>query len=733
MSVAEFYDKYPSIIVQTQSDVYKLEATDFERLCQAWCMESFPLAEISRGPTNRGDQGVDIDVVVGGITPMRLVIQAKCWDPQGPNISIKVVNETVGAAVAKNAGYAIVITSTGFTAEAKAQAKRSTEDGKINMNLMDGNVFWDSLMQLPEYSKRRSAMLQSNSLDPISDAVVPSTHIKFTNQRGYTFASKIEQKIMSDTKLHDWLVLNQIACFQDFLFLSQDMYTKLHRFSLNLSTGTKLALKVFLEEEINHLCEMFRVRVQNIKEQVKTAKNLDEVFNILELEPAVRTLFVSSHGVGQNFDEKDSPQVLCAIENEDFERLLYHIQSATCRHELIAVMNVITGKSEEELEGSVLNMTATDSIYEKLEIVDASNGKIKKLLIGPGMFSLPIPLTISSNIDIIGSGCGVTVVSGTLVVKTTNCKLANFTISNTCENECIIVMSEGSSSMIASNIEFGFQRQPHDGLSPKNESLESLVKSQSQSQSQSQLQSQSLSSSQHGQQPFQNQFLQSSAKSSVSSYPHQILESSVAFANPSSVSSGIKRKASDTPPAVLNIGDIVTFRFKLWASESSGDALEQGEIIDILDDVQMNQIGWLTDGQLDTNYIPSWYPNCDLSLTTVPSDSEDESDDEDFSPNGTSTTLSNIPTEVINYSPVHSHVVLSKYTCISVAYGYMEKEEIIEKVPIQENGVVTAVDLNKEKRLWCKICFFRENENQFWYSWQRVENVQFPGKKQRFN
>ena len=207
----------------------------------------------------------------------------------------------------------------------------------------------------------------------------------------------------------------------------------------------------------------------------------------------------------------------------------------------------------------------------------------------------------------------------------------------------------------------------------------------------------------------------------------------MAFANPSSVSSGIKRKASDTPPAVLNIGDIVTFRFKLWASESSGDALEQGEIIDILDDVQMNQIGWLTDGQLDTNYIPSWYPNCDLSLTTVPSDSEDESDDEDFSPNGTSTTLSNIPTEVINYSPVHSHVVLSKYTCISVAYGYMEKEEIIEKVPIQENGVVTAVDLNKEKRLWCKICFFRENENQFWYSWQRVENVQFPGKKQRFN
>ena len=31
MSVAEFYDKYPSVIVQTQSDVYKLEATDYRR------------------------------------------------------------------------------------------------------------------------------------------------------------------------------------------------------------------------------------------------------------------------------------------------------------------------------------------------------------------------------------------------------------------------------------------------------------------------------------------------------------------------------------------------------------------------------------------------------------------------------------------------------------------------------------------------------------------------------
>ena len=207
----------------------------------------------------------------------------------------------------------------------------------------------------------------------------------------------------------------------------------------------------------------------------------------------------------------------------------------------------------------------------------------------------------------------------------------------------------------------------------------------------------------------------------------------MAFENSSSVSSGVKRKASDTPPAVLNIGDIVTFRFKLWASESSDEALEQGEIIDILDDVQMNQIGWLTDGQLDTNYVPGWYPNCDLSLTTVPSDSEDESDDEEFSLNGTSTTLSNIPTELINYSPVHSHVILSRYTGISVAYGYMNKEEIIGKVPIQENGVVTAVDLNKEKRLWLKICFFRENENQYWYSWQRVENVHSLGKKQRLN
>ena len=122
MDASGFYDKYPSLIVETQDDIYTLEPTDFERLCQAWCLESFPQATVNRGPTNRGDQGVDIDVLVSGMTPHRVVVQAKCWDPKGPNVSIKVINETVGAAVAKSAQFAIVITSSGFTNEAKAQA-----------------------------------------------------------------------------------------------------------------------------------------------------------------------------------------------------------------------------------------------------------------------------------------------------------------------------------------------------------------------------------------------------------------------------------------------------------------------------------------------------------------------------------------------------------------------------------------------------------------------------------
>ena len=202
MSVAEFYNKFPSIVVETQDGIHDLEATDFERLCQAWAMETFPSAKVTRGPTNKGDQGVDIEVEVGGMTPMHIVIQAKCWDPKGPNVSIKVINETAGAAVAKNAGYGIVITSGGFTKEAKAQANRLTNEGKVMMTLLDGNTIWESLMQLPEYKRRLqeqqkhlSSPLVPTSLQSEIGELYGRTQQVFTNHNSFCFGSKIEQKI----------------------------------------------------------------------------------------------------------------------------------------------------------------------------------------------------------------------------------------------------------------------------------------------------------------------------------------------------------------------------------------------------------------------------------------------------------------------------------------------------------------------------------------------------------
>ena len=68
---------------------------------------------------------------------------------------------------------------------------------------------------------------------------------------------------------------------------------------------------------------------------------------------------------------------------------------------------------------------------------------------------------------------------------------------------------------------------------------------------------------------------------------------------------------------------------------------------------------------------------------------------------------------------------------VSVAYGYVGTETS-EKMPIQENGIVMEVDLNKECTKWCKVHFIRTNDKQHWFSWQKIENVELENKRQRF-
>ena len=881
-TAAAFYEKYPHLIVVKQADVYTLEATDFERLCQAWSMEKFPNAQVKRGPTNRGDQGVDIEVEVGGMTAMRIVVQAKCWNPDGPKISIKVVNETAGAAVAKNARYAIVITTAGFTSDAKAQANRSTQEGNVKMTLLDGKAFWASLLSLPEYSRclQEKISMQSLSSSSLSETEfssvtsTPDIQVVFTNHNQFAFVSKIEQKIKSDSKLHTWLTNNGIACFEDFLFLSQQKSSQLKQFATTLSTGSKLALNSFLDTEIDKLRDVYQTRLEKIKQQVKLANTLHDVFDILDLDQAVRALFVSSDGVGQNFDEKDHPRVLCAIANQDFEKLMTQIQSETCRHELITIMNVITGKSQEELEGSVLSVSAADDIVAKFKLVDESNGKIKKVLLGPGMFSLPNPLSIISNMHIIGSGWGITVVNAKFIVDASHCKIENFTISSETASEYNLVLNNNSASIIASQIEFGFQRRPGDGLSPLQEQHHSLnmqlspalsqvqnplvvrssstsqhqqITSYSQQHSQSELhqsmqspksyqqqmqpsshhqqiqspkqspassqqhlqselhqsmqspkssqqQMQQSSQSQHSQsqqhlqselhQPMQSQSPKQSPASSQqhsqselhqsmqsqNSYQQQMEQSSqsqhsqsqhlplfqqmqqppmhssassqsqqfqseqLSILNKNSPTvttiTGEKRQSVVLGQSHLNEGDVVLFDFNAFSSTPIEQ--HEGNILQI-SSAKMNKIMWLDDNnKLDSKCLPGWYPNCDLSETTVPSsDTEDDAKDEDFN-DPTTTGPSSVQKDERTFPPVHNQQVLENDTLVSVAYGYIINQNGIanNKIPIQENGMVVGVDMNKELVKWCKICF-QKNENEHWYSWQKLQNVELKKKHQK--
>ena len=197
----------------------------------------------------------------------------------------------------------------------------------------------------------------------------------------------------------------------------------------------------------------------------------------------------------------------------------------------------------------------------------------------------------------------------------------------------------------------------------------------------------------------------------------KIVESSVPFTHVSAVE---KRNFSELDLSDLNIGDTVIFVFKLWSLDSSDAQTKHGEIIDMLD-VCMNNIRWLTDGHVDNNYNSAWYPNCDLSQTMVPNSG---SEDDDYNDSST------VQTKVTTFPQVNEQTVLTKNTCVSVCYGFMKSDEST-KVQIQENGIVTAVDLNTEKVTWYKISFPGMDENQYWYSWQKAEDMQLHCKKQR--
>jgi hypothetical protein len=179
-------------------------------------------------------------------------------------------------------------------------------------------------------------------------------------------------------------------------------------------------------------------------------------------------------------------------------------------------------------------------------------------------------------------------------------------------------------------------------------------------------------------------------------------------------SSGEKRAASQN---IFCKGDSVTFSFKCWDSQLTEKITGQ---IDCLSTSLMNKIGWLDNNkQLDKEYTPAWYPNRDLSLTVVDSvvDSKYEEDDE-MNP--------------LLFSPIPNANILNIGTFVSVAYGFAEPTT--GGLPIQENGVVMEVDLNKECTTWCKICFVRiTDKKQHWFSWQKIENVELQHKRQRLS
>ena len=267
--------------------------------------------------------------------------------------------------------------------------------------------------------------------------------------------------------------------------------------------------------------------------------------------------------------------------------------------------------------------------------------------------------------------------------------------------------------------------------------LQSELHQSMQSPKSYQQQMQQSSQSQHSQSqhlPLFQQMQQPPMHSSASSQSQQFQSEQLSILNKNSPTvttiTGEKRQSVVLGQSHLNEGDVVLFDFNAFSSTPIEQ--HEGNILQI-SSAKMNKIMWLDDNnKLDSKCLPGWYPNCDLSETTVPSsDTEDDAKDEDFN-DPTTTGPSSVQKDERTFPPVHNQQVLENDTLVSVAYGYIINQNGIanNKIPIQENGMVVGVDMNKELVKWCKICF-QKNENEHWYSWQKLQNVELKKKHQK--
>jgi len=118
-----------------------IKPDQFERLCQRLLRElGFVNVEVTGRTNDGGIDGKGI-VKIGGVLSFHVVFQAKRY--QG-SVSSSVIRDFRGA-LSGRADKGLVLTTGGFTREAK---KEATRDGAIPIDLIDGNEFAERLKEL---------------------------------------------------------------------------------------------------------------------------------------------------------------------------------------------------------------------------------------------------------------------------------------------------------------------------------------------------------------------------------------------------------------------------------------------------------------------------------------------------------------------------------------------------------------------------------------------------------
>ena len=443
-----------NLVPRSIEQVRSMPDHDFERLVRLVLLNK--IQDSTGCVSDPGpDGGVDVTICYDVATvPNKMVVQAKRW--KSGKVGVSDILKTSGAMNSMKAQAGMVITTSGFTVDAVKKA------AQCGLKLINGNQFWKMIIDTPRYQE----LVKENPTSFLPLASVTEMKTPLNDPKNNLFEGICEKKFnfteSQTKKLKDF----RIYTLADFTYLSPSELKEVCTWVESCSTPrSKRLFKIFRENEMEVIRKTHENELTRITEACANVSNIKKWMEILELPDFVCNL-ITDEDNGFGFFLTDNPKEFRHMDSKDMSKFFSGVKSPSISEKLIKALCVVTGESEEWLSGSVIHGSTQDDLHVILDNVKNSNGKLKKIILGVGYFTLTKELVIDiNNITIEGQGFGTTIVDGSMKILATGVSLKRFTLTTkTSQLLTLPIIAEASSVTV--NLEFGGHRVISDCLSP---------------------------------------------------------------------------------------------------------------------------------------------------------------------------------------------------------------------------------------------------------------------------